>query len=114
MTETLYVVLFLLAQAGLAFVVGFSGITFPFRVWLMGKGRLGAFLVELLQCAGCFGFWSGAGAALVMGAPVALLRWRPAEWVVWGFIVAASNLLFVSIAGLTHAVPVDAAAPDDV
>ena len=74
---------FLLAAFGLAYVVGHSTISLPFRTWLGGTpekvegvdvdtkglkitpakpgamGPLGDFLCSLIECPACFGWWTG-------------------------------------------------------
>jgi hypothetical protein len=51
-----------LAAMGLAWIVGHSAISLPLRTALH---RRSPFLVELLECPGCFGFWTGLAVGLV-------------------------------------------------
>lgn len=82
--------LFFLASFGLAFVLGASKISLPFRELLAGKlvmdgpdnapyrerraliPYLGPFLVALVECPGCLGWWLGA---TVGWAQPEVLRW---------------------------------------
>lgn len=86
---------YLLAAFGLAFIVGYAKISLPLRTWLVREKyqrwspalevyqwydsrfvELRRWLVDLLQCPACLGFWIGATFALadpwVLGAAVAL------------------------------------------
>lgn len=87
---------YLLAAFGFAFIVGYAKISLPLRAWLAREGKyqrwnraleayqwydsrfveLRRWLVDLLQCPACLGFWIGVTFALadpwVFGAAVAL------------------------------------------
>lgn len=96
---------------GLAYVVGMSKISLPFRILLAGneaetpltvngitikKGEpavpslipyVGPFLVLLVECPACFGFWEGAAFAMLRGGgPL----YTP---LFTGLVICATNLL---------------------
>jgi len=78
-------IVYTVAMFGLAYIVGHSAISLPFRTWLGGTppkeslnvglngtanpmitpgkagalGPLGDFLCALIECPACFGFWCG-------------------------------------------------------
>jgi hypothetical protein len=76
-----------LACYGLAWVVGQSHLTLPLRQYLSiaprGPRR---FLLTLMECVGCFGFWEGFALGLFLSRTLLLA-------VVLGFAVSASNLI---------------------
>jgi hypothetical protein len=48
------------AGFGLAYIVGFATISLPLRTWLWGRpSAIVRFLVALIECPACFGFWYG-------------------------------------------------------
>lgn len=56
----IYVLVHTVACFGLAWIVGHSRITRPIRLALYEVGGFWIRLfVDLLECPGCFGFWSG-------------------------------------------------------
>lgn len=86
-------IIYLLAAFGLAYIVGHSTISLPFRVWLGGVpekfanplsfdtpdgapakpgalGPFGDFMCAMIECPACFGFWIGVTAALTGVIPV--------------------------------------------
>ena len=104
--------IFLLGAFGLAYVVGFSAISFPLRMWLGGVpapavvgfvdgkplpnqpaavpgalGPFGDFLCKLLECPACFGFWTGA----IFGLTVRGDSFPTAFWL--GLAVSGSNFI---------------------
>lgn len=113
-------IVYLLAAFGLAYIVGHSTISLPFRKWLGGTpakddptlyltpmpakpgalGPLGDFLTALIECPACFGFWCGLIAALSGMIPVHPefsdtiwpSTWRWFTWpVMLGCVTAGSN-----------------------
>lgn len=102
--------LWTLAHFGLAYVVGHSVITLPFRTSLWAPNRevltlrdaQRVFLVTLLECPACFGFWAG-GVAIVFVAPfVGAVRSFPPYVLAPAFALATSgsNYLLARLAGL--------------
>jgi hypothetical protein len=105
--------LFFLAGAfGLAYIVGHSTISLPFRRWLGGTpelpptetspgmpavpgalGPVGDFLCEMLECPACFGFWIGlvGGSALFFDA----VPWpQRLGWSFWlGCVTSGHNFM---------------------
>lgn len=60
LTLLVYVLVHTIACFGLAWIVGHSRISRPFRLALWDAGGFWLhLLVEGLECPGCFGFWSG-------------------------------------------------------
>lgn len=47
------------AVFGLAWVVGHSKISLPFRLWFAKLGPFGLLFVTMLECVGCFSFHIG-------------------------------------------------------
>ena len=105
-----------LAAFGLAYIVGHSSISLPFRM-LMDPGEnittppqaFRAFLLMLLECPACFGFWTGACAGLLHAYAVG--SWMPESLVVLpkplfilglGLYTTGSNYL---LARLTKLIP---------
>ena len=104
------------AAFGLAYIVGHSTISLPFRTWLGGVpsreieptlalpgakivasgkpgalGPFGDFICSLLECPACFGFWTGLFSSQLLAAPAELhTTWW--NWpVVLGCLTAGSN-----------------------
>lgn len=102
------VALYLLAAFGLAYIVGHSTISLPFRVWLGGVpakpevpllpqpgalGPIGDWVATMLECPACFGFWIGLCSAI---AGVAFPEWTVNRYlwpVVLGCITSGSNYI---------------------
>lgn len=85
----LILALYFLAAFGIAFIVGQSKISHPFRVLLGGHQHtdengdsygpcmplipyVGPFLVTLVECPGCLGFWIGLASSNVIWTLAAL------------------------------------------
>lgn len=73
-------ILYAFAAFGLAYIVGYSGISHPFRVALTpadsdrGPSALARrFVLELMECPACLGFWTGIAWGLV----------SPSAWAEW-------------------------------
>ena len=84
-----------LTAFGLAFVVGQSKISLPFRVALAKAGPVGLFLVELLECPGCFGFWCGIAYSFTAHGR-GLTLWAPPLWagtIALGLFTCATNMV---------------------
>ena len=112
--------LYILASFGFAFVVGYAKISLPLRSWLARTCHAQGtdlvlvpfsderrWLVDLLQCPACLGFWIGAGFVVVdarfFGATAALgLDHLPAVALVliYGLATAASNFILGALTGL--------------
>lgn len=105
---TLSLLLFFLASFGLAFVLGHSKITLPFRTWLGGAPDgnprpavpgLGPWIVMLLECPACLGFHFG-WAVVVWGPPLGVpftFWWAVA---VMSCATSAVNLLLAKHVGM--------------
>lgn len=77
--------LLLLAASGLAWIVGGSAISFPIRTWMARVPALQP-LVWLIECCGCFGFWTGLAWGLAHPG-------QPIPAIACGLAVSMSNLL---------------------
>ena len=56
----------MLAGWGLSWVLGRAKISLPMRQWLKAQGApLSDYLLSLLECAGCTGFWIGLAMGVV-------------------------------------------------
>jgi len=94
--------LFLLFHAfaafGLALIAGFARISLPIRIWLFHHwGIFGKYLVELMECPICFGFWEGffVGA---LAYPDVIRRWL--FMVLLGCFTAATNFTLARLGRL--------------
>jgi uncharacterized BrkB/YihY/UPF0761 family membrane protein len=93
---------------GLAYVVGLSKISLPIRrvIAVIGEALGGPFrwlvywLLSLLECPVCFGFWTGFVAAHYSLGPVPGRGWTA---VVNGLFTAASNGMLAHLSGLEAA-----------
>lgn len=105
---------YLLGAFGLAYIVGFSVISYPVRFWLGGApapvvldaagpppkaipgalGPFGDFLCKLLECPACFGFWTG----LVTGLTVRSDSILVAVWL--GCATSGSNFILARVTRL--------------
>lgn len=74
-----------LGAIGLSYILAYSTIAHPVKVWLGEKGWLGAKLVQMLNCTQCNGFWSG------MLAYLAYLSQPYLDFLVLGFIVSLAS-----------------------
>jgi len=86
-----FFVAFLLAQFGLAYIVGHSEISLPWRT-LLARSQYGERLVKFVECPACFGFWAGA-AFWEMGLPDAQPHVAVFRFFFWGCVVSGSNFL---------------------
>lgn len=105
-----------LAAFGLAYVVGHSSISLPFRMLLdpgedytRPREALRAFVLTLAECPACFGFWTGACAGMLHAYGIG--SWMPESPVVLpkplfvlglGLYTTGSNYL---LARLTKLIP---------
>lgn len=106
MISLLYFASYLLAAFGLAFVVGQSRISLPFRIAIAPDGQpktvggsLRGLLVDLLECPGCLGVWIGVSAwayGLTLGLP--LKHWELLAAL--PLLTCASNFILASITGV--------------
>lgn len=99
---------YLIAAFGLAYIVGHSTISLPVRVWLGGSpakpdlnltavpgalGPLGDWLVTLLECPACFGFWTGIAASFLGVAFPELVTHRLVAPLALGCLTSGSNFI---------------------
>lgn len=95
-----------LAAFGLAYIVGFSKISLPFRIALTpGDHKQGLVFwcmrtfVEMIECVACFGFWEGVVMAqLGVWAPFGVSFWQT---IAAGCLVSATNLILAGIAKIS-------------
>ncbi len=91
-----------IAAFGLAYVVGQAAISKRPRDWLAGLNRVGQFIVELLECPACFGFWTGALVESVGLWPQSIPGHAPwvARILYAGLYTSASNLILAIATGI--------------
>ena len=96
---------------GLAYIVGQSKISRPFRT-LLYRGWVGRALVSLLECPACFGFWTGAAFGVAHGfwgfQGLGGTAWPASEgdpcWLKllavlgWGWFTSGTNLTLARLA----------------
>lgn len=100
--ETLVLlVVFGLVNFGLFFICGLSAISLPVR------RRMPPLVIELLECPGCFGFWTGLALAtlavasgLVSLPPALHFAFKILAVLAGGVTSTASNLLLYSLSGI--------------
>lgn len=95
-------VIYLLAAFGLAFVLGYSEVSFPFRSALSKSGALARWFLKLLECPGCVGVHIGWSWVMLGGAPFFGASSRWVEMGLLAFATCASNLLLARLAGLSE------------
>lgn len=98
--------LWILMQFGLAYIVGHSAISRPFRELLAPEElktfghALRQFTVTLVECPACFGFWAGGislwVASIYVTMPVPLYVACPAA----ALVTSGSNYLLARLTGL--------------
>lgn len=99
----------LLAAFGFAYIMGHSVISLPVRVLLGGADHpkpfeplipyVGPFLVALVECPACLGWWTGVGIALVTSPAIGF--WPTVfEAVRMGCMVSGSNFVLGRVTGL--------------
>lgn len=106
------------AAFGLAYIVGHSGISLPFRMLLDPGEKLASpgdaarsFVLMLLECPACFGFWTGVFAGMLyLGVDGA---YYPKEGALAKFLFAAGLALYTTgsnfiLARLTNLIPAPA------
>lgn len=114
--------LWTLAQFGLAYIVGHSAISLPFRVALAPEkvetvgDSVRTFVVTMLECPACFGFWAGAGVAALGCWQYPGLVLLPAYVMAPAMALATSgsNYLLSRLAGLVPAAIQEDDVPEDV
>lgn len=79
-----------LVVLGVAYVVGYSQITYAARSWLAKSSPVGGWLVDLLQCPKCLGFHVGWSWALAGYGPFAPMR---LGWIIGAWATAALMLI---------------------
>jgi hypothetical protein len=89
--------LYSLASFGFWWIIGRSRISLEPRNYVT---RFNVWLVELIECPGCYGFWHGSlcGVAFAAWAGYEFLR-AASCGIVLGCITTASNLLLFSMIG---------------
>jgi hypothetical protein len=99
--------LYFAAAFGLAWIVGHSSISRPFRMLLWGgmpdqpaASAVRGFLVELAECPGCFGFWVGLAVGFFVPELFPLPLIRPLVAVGLGCATAGLNIGFASLLGI--------------
>lgn len=95
-------VIYILAAFGFAYIVGLSRISFPIRHVLVRIGewawytRPFLWLVDLIQCPMCLGFWTGLIAAWRFDASLLGLNLISSAFIA-GCVTAATNALLLSV-----------------
>lgn len=79
----------------IAWIVGHAHITFKLRKALIQSGAIGEFLVTLLECAGCVGFWIGFAAFALHLAPAELTTWWQSA-----LFTSTSSLVLLRLSGM--------------
>lgn len=94
--------IYTLAAFGLAWVVGHAKVSLRPRAWLAERGRAGVFVVELLECPGCFAIWSGGLAGTLLAPHLGYPGWRGRLLVsfVLSFYTAGANIVLASMTGI--------------
>lgn len=80
-----------LACFGLAFAAGHAHISLAPRRWLAKRGFLGRWIVELVECPACLGFWLG------LVAPQQIV-----PRLVFGFFICGTSFILGRLTGLIH------------
>lgn len=94
-----------LATFGLSYIVGRSKISLPVREALAALHRGPVdFLLELVECPACLGFWLGLAAALLGLTPV-LTPWPALDVPAWGCVVCGAHYLLATATGWIHEEP---------
>jgi hypothetical protein len=83
----------------LAWIIGHSKITLDFRTWL-ARSR---FLIDLIECVGCLGFWCGLGAYWLLGMRIwPSTGYHLADMAVAALYTCASNLIIGRFVGIVE------------
>ncbi len=104
MTAALWLLVYALASFGFAFIVGWSKISLPFRMWLGARNQLAVvWLLALVECPACLSTWTGfaAGAWAWKHGLTAPLGWFTSMWVA-GLFTCASSLILARVVGLSY------------
>jgi hypothetical protein len=93
-------IVYALACIGLAYIVGWSEISYAIRQWLAQRGPIGRWIVSGIECPVCFGTWTGIAAGIFLN-PLGIVG--PIWWAigVTALATAGSNLLLATLIGLT-------------
>ncbi len=86
------------AAFGIAYICGFSKISYPFRVRL-GQTVAGNFFMSLIECPACFGFWLGALAGICASFVFVNLSWW-ALAIILGAYTSGTNFILGVFTGL--------------
>lgn len=124
MTTIVAFATYALASIGLSFIVGFSKISLPLRVLVGGRTAhvvigghpevtptvrplvpwLGPWLVALLECPGCLGFWVGVFTWCFRSELGLTFFSEPSHFFptafVWGLVTCATNMLGARAIGM--------------
>lgn len=83
------------ATFGLAFILGYSKIFEPFRAALWKAGPAGRFLVTLVECPGCLGWWVGVAAVIFHFDP---FGWPLTAWhVIYAGLFTSGTTMFLAM-----------------
>ena len=95
---TTALVVYFLAAHGLAWVLGGSEISYGPRQWIDRNAPFGHFFVDLLECPGCCGAWTGFAASFLPALTLVSPWWFNAPLL--AFSTAGLNMLLARAAGL--------------
>ena len=99
MALVVHFVAYLLAAFGLAFVAGHSEISVQLRDWIHKRGRVGYWLVKMIECPACLGFHIGWIYALAVRPDFLIIEpWKAAALL--AFSTSGSNFVLGRITGL--------------
>lgn len=95
-------ILYAITAIGLAAIVGWAEISWPVRRAIATLGAPGVFLVRLLECPVCFGFWTGVVAGpLFNPIDLPVLSMGPVmHALITGIFTAGTNLILGRLGGL--------------
>lgn len=87
---------------GLAFIVGHSKISVPFRWWLADRrGAVSDWFLMLVECPPCVGFWAGIVGGVLWRAPfLPSFGGRTLSPLLLALFTCGSNLLLAKLVGL--------------
>jgi hypothetical protein len=92
-------VIYVFVMFGLAYIVGHSVISRPLREWL-AKWHTAGWLLTLIECPACFGFWEGVVAALLILTPGLIGDVFFMNVIAWALFTSGSNFLLAKLTGL--------------
>jgi hypothetical protein len=77
---------------GLAYVLGWSEITLGFRKALGKYGGVIGWLIKLIECPACLGFWTGVLCTVLLGIYLPIFTGRFVGPLALGLFTSATNL----------------------